>query len=392
MVLKFIRWSRGYVNFSLFGKAPERFINICSINGINLWDTKPSSFGLKGSISIFDYKNIRRIAKKSRSKLKITSRHGFPFFIKKYKNRVGLSIGVVLFLTLTMVLSSFIWSINIIGTSELSNQQVLKILEKNGLTIGSYKGSMNIQKIQRDTIIDIPEIGWMSINVQDSCANVEIKEKAKVPDMKEDFSPCNVKAKCDGVITGFEVTQGSVEILRGSAVSKDQLLVNSVVEDKMGGVQFVHAQAKVFADVEQTKTFSMPMENYIFFPTDKSIKRYSFDFFNFNIPMTFADSSYENSLKQYNSNRVHSDRNILPLGVTSETEIEFAYQKINLSKEEVRLSLIKEMALYEVFCKNESCVISRGFTGGVSNGNYTLNVNYVINEDIAYEQEMYITQ
>lgn len=391
MVLKLIRWFRGYVEFSLYGKTPERFINLCSLNGINLWDSKPESYGLKGKMSVFDYKNIKKCAKKSKSRLKIKNKRGLPFFIRKYKSRVGIAAGAVLFVVITFFLSSFIWSVNITGLDNLSQQQVKKALAENGLSIGTYKGSMNIQKIQRDMIIEIPEIGWMSINVRDSCANVEIKEKAQVPEMNDNFSPCNIKARCDGVITGFEISQGKGEIMRGSAVTEGQLLVNSVVEDKMGGVSFTHAQAKVYADVEVTKTFSMAMENYLILPTENFTKRCSVSFLGFDIPVTFSNSNYDFSVKQNKSFFAVSERNTLPLGINEETELEYKYRTIELSKEQVREALMKEMSLYEVFCKQDSTVVSRGFSGGIAQGNYTLHVNYVFNEDIAVEQELYFS-
>lgn len=390
MVLKLIRWFRGYVVFTLYGKAPERFINLCSINGINLWNTMPQKGGLRGCMSVFDYKHIRKYAKKSKARLKIKFRRGLPFFINKYKGRAGLAIGAALFLAITFFLSSFIWSINIVGAEDISERRLMKTLEENGLSSGTYKGNLNVQKIQRDTIIEMPEIGWMSINIQDSAATVEIKEKAGVPQMNDDTYPCSIKARCDGVITGFEITRGKGEIMRGSAVAEGQLLVNSVVEDKMGGVTFTHAKAKVYADIEQTKTFSMPIESYVLMPSEEKTKRCSLCFFGFDIPASFADSDYEFSVKQSKSSFLCSERNNIPLGIREETEIEYKYKTISLSKEQVRAALMKEMALYEVFCKQDSTVVSRGYSGGIAGGNYTLHINYMFNEDIAVEQELYI--
>ncbi len=392
MVLKLIRWFRGYVCFTLIGKAPERFINLCSLNGINLWNTKPTSQGLKSSITIFDYKSIRRIAKKSKSRLKIKSKHGFPFFVLKYKGRVGLGIGAVLFICITFFLSSFIWSVNIIGAENISEQYILKTLADNGLSVGTFKGGMNVQKIQRDMIIAIPEIGWMSINVQDSSANVEIKEKAVVPEMNDETAPCNIVAKSDGVITDFEVTNGKVEILRGSAVSEGQLLVNSVVEDKMGGVKFTHANAKVYADVIAAKSFSMPMKTKVLVPAENKTKRYSLNLFNFNIPISVSESGYNISVKQNKSYRIVSEKNTLPFGINEETEIKYDIKELSLSEEQAKEALLKEMALYEIFCKNKSKVKERGFTGGIAESRYTMNVNYCFNEDIAVKQKMYVNE
>lgn len=392
MILKLIRWFRGYVTFLLVSDFPERFINLCSINGVNLWNTVPDSKGLVSCMTVSDYRRILRIAKKSKGVAKIKSRHGVPFIVEKYKGRYGIAAGGVLSILLFFFLSSFIWSVNIIGADSLGETQIMNVLEKNGLTVGTYKGNVNVQQIQRSTIIDLPEIGWMSINIQDCCANVELKEKAPVPRMSEDTSPCNIVASKDGVITDYQISQGKSEVMRGSAVTEGQMLVNSVMENQMGGVEFSHAKAKIFADVEQTKSFSMNMENYVLFPSGKYADRYALSFFNLCIPVTVVYSGYSENYLQKDSYRVFSGINYLPLGTDRQREIEYSYTEINFTEEQVRKALLKEMSLYEIFCKNESTVVSRGFSGGCAEGRYTLNVSYVFNEDIAKEQELYISE
>ena len=390
MVLKIIRWTKGYVDFSLHSKTPERFLNLCSLNGVNIWNTKPTSFGLTASISIFDYRNIRYLLKKTKGKSNINNKHGMPFFVQKYKARTGLAVGVLVFIAICMYLSSFIWSVNIIGAENISNQRIIETLESNGLTVGSFKNSLNIQQIQRNTMLEIKEIGWMSINIQDGCANVEIKEKVFVPEMKTETFPCNIVAGKDGVITDYRVSKGAVDVKIGSAVSKGQMLVNSVIENKRGGIDFVHSEAEVYADVIETKFFTSSLERYYQIPTGNKTNRYSFNIFNFNLPATLGNSNYKSSIKQQNTYKLASEYNVLPLGLIEETEIEYSNKEKTFTEPEMRKALFKEMALFEIFCKPNSNVKSRTYTGGCANGKYKLTVNYVFNEDIAKQQELYI--
>lgn len=390
MVLKLIRWIRGYVCFRLTGKFPERFINICSQNGVNLWSPSPAKGGMRGKMSVFDYKKIRKYARKSKVRLQIEKRHGIPFLVERYKGRIGLLIGAVLFIVLTMFLSSFVWSVNLIGLDSLSQTAVEQTLKEYGLYEGCFKSSLNIQKIQRDTILSVPEIGWMSINVVDCSANVEIKEKAEVPDMNDTSYPCNLKARCDGVITGIEAANGTIEILRGSAVTEGQLLVNSVMEDKLGGQKFVHASGQIYADVEARKTFSRELESRVMMPQETYTDRYRGYFFGFYFPCSFGFSDYDTSIKQLDNYRLISERNKLPIGIEKERETECVWKDVQFSPEEARAALFKEMALYEAFAKNKSKVVSRDISGGSANGIYTLNVSYVFNENIAVKQELYV--
>lgn len=112
MLLRLIRWSKGYVDFSAYGKFPERFINLTTRNGINVWNLKPVQNGLTATMQVYDYKNIRSIASKSKLRLRVTGRHGLPFYAQRYKQRAGLLIGAVIGIVLIAVLSKFIWYID----------------------------------------------------------------------------------------------------------------------------------------------------------------------------------------------------------------------------------------------------------------------------------------
>ena len=48
-LIRLFRFLTGYIVFSGNGGFPERFINLCSLNGISLWDTKCSAGKYSGS-------------------------------------------------------------------------------------------------------------------------------------------------------------------------------------------------------------------------------------------------------------------------------------------------------------------------------------------------------
>ncbi|MEE1319070.1 MAG: sporulation protein YqfD, partial [Ruminococcus sp.] len=253
MMVGVIRFFRGYVDFSAEGKFPERFLNITSRNGVSLWNAQPVKNGLEGSMYISDYRKIRRTAKKSKVKTKITAKHGLPFFTAKYKNRIGLPIGTALGIILLLVLSNFIWSVKITGNESVSTTKIAEILYESGIRTGGYKNNLDVQKICRDTMLDIEEIGWMSVNLTGNIASVEIKEKAQKPELNTNTNPSNIKAKCDGVITDIKATKGTTKVLKGSGVAEGDLLVSGITETKLNTLQYVHAEAEVYADVYSQK-------------------------------------------------------------------------------------------------------------------------------------------
>ena len=133
MLLKLIRWSKGYVDFSASGKFPERFINLTTRNGINVWNLKPTEKGLTATMQVYEYKNIRSIAYKSKLKMRVTGRHGLPFYVQRYRQRVGLLIGAIIGIVLIAVLSKFIWYIDAPPTKSLSTSQILSALEEDNV-------------------------------------------------------------------------------------------------------------------------------------------------------------------------------------------------------------------------------------------------------------------
>ena len=58
-------------------------------------------------------------------------------------------------------LNQFIWVIEINGTNRISDVQVIEALQESGLTVGTYKGAMDVDTIEKDTILRVPDIGWM---------------------------------------------------------------------------------------------------------------------------------------------------------------------------------------------------------------------------------------
>ena len=74
----------GYVNIKVESYFIERFINICISKKIFLWNIKrKKSTILYANISIKDYKRLKEIVRKTKSKVKIENKKGLPFIIHK---------------------------------------------------------------------------------------------------------------------------------------------------------------------------------------------------------------------------------------------------------------------------------------------------------------------
>lgn len=389
MLLNLFRWFFGYVRFSVIGKFPERFINIVTKSRFSIWDTKNIDGTLYGCMYVRDYKKIRPLAHKSRVRLKVCSRHGLPFYIRRYKARVGVLVGIAVFALVVFFMSNFVWTIDIVGLQTISEAQLREVLKDNGLYIGTYKPSVSFKVIARDTMLDLDDIGWMSINVINSNASVELKEKAKSPKVEDYHKPANVKAERDGLILSINTREGKALFEKGSAVVKDQMIVSGVIENALGGVRFVRADAQVMAQTTHGNTFSVDKQIHSLDVLDIKTRR-NLEIFTLNIPVTFCFADDSESIARYHTNSLTLFDTTLPLSIVSKNLYEKSYHSVIIKEKQAQIILQKQAALSEMFSLSECTVTNREFNFTNTNSNYILDVTYTCTENIAYQQDINI--
>ena len=116
MLIKILlKYIFGYVRVSIEGYYIERFINICTINKLLIWNLKrDKGTKLYLNIGIEDFYKAVKISKKLKCKIKIIRKNGIPFVINKYKKR-KVFLGTLVFIILLIGISTnFIWNISIV--------------------------------------------------------------------------------------------------------------------------------------------------------------------------------------------------------------------------------------------------------------------------------------
>ena len=119
----------GYVTIEIEGYFTERFINICNNQKIFLWNMKRKcSTIVQINIGISDFKKIKRIAKKTKCRVKIQGKKGIPFILYKYKKRKIFALLFLLVIIAMFTLSNFIWNIEVVGNNKISKDEIIKSL------------------------------------------------------------------------------------------------------------------------------------------------------------------------------------------------------------------------------------------------------------------------
>lgn len=395
MLVGFVRFLRGYVDFSAKGSFPERFLNITARYGISLWDAEPTESGLKGSMYAGDYRRIRKTARKTKMVLKIEKKHGFPFLFNRYKSRMGIPVGALAGLILILVLSNFLWSVTISGNTTISEAKLREVLAESGVYVGAYKGAIDTKNIERDIQLKLSKVGWMSINITGNLASVEIKENVEKPYIDTNKNPCNLKAKCDGVITKINVRSGVTEVLKGSGVTKGDLLVSGVAEsnsDRVDTLTYLRANGEIFADVNSKLELNIPKSLNYYSITENNTTKSKVSLLWLSFPASLTFTSYKDYASDYSTQSYCLNDVVLPIGVTTQTDYEIQAEDVTINSETANQLFENEALLYELFARGKSSLVSRNLDIAETDNSYSCTVDYVFNENIAESVDFSVTE
>ena len=386
LLLRILRYLRGYVSFCVSGKYPERFLNITSRNRIRLWNVRREKESFTACMYGADYRKIRPLARGAGVVLHITKKVGLPTLLYRLRDHSGVFIGASAFIIAVFLMSQFIWSVDITGLNTLGYTETTELLREHGLYVGAFKPSLDYKAIAREMMIERHEIGWMAINVEGSYASVEIKEEAPAPEVEDISFPCNVKAKRDGVIRHIECAEGDAVLTEGSGVIAGQLVVSGVRGNEEKGYRLVHAQARVIAQTRREAQFTVPEQYTVLQKTDETATRCGVTVLGWYLPYRFDAVGSPVSVTNSTIESPEPQGVRLPLSLVTDTVYALEKREEELNDNSAMELLLRQSRLYELFALSDCTVESREYSLMHADGEYTLSVTYTCEEDIAYQE------
>lgn len=184
---------------------------------------------------------------------------GLPFLLYRYRRRVGLPIGALLFALILFSSGRVVWGIRVEGNQTLNESEVLEQLAQCGLRVGAPLRELNTGVIENRVLILSDEISWISINLLGTEVEVEIREFVPAPE-EEDYAAANLVASRDGVIEGFQDVRGNLAVSIGDAVSEGELLVGGLYDIEGGGVRYTCAEGQVLARTQRDFLVEIPLQ------------------------------------------------------------------------------------------------------------------------------------
>lgn len=418
-MINLIRFIFGYVTFIIKSPFPERFFNLIAKHGIGFWDMQKDQKNndeTRASVLLSEYKDIKKIARKTNAKTKIINKKGIPFLIRKYRNRIGLLIGFFISIIIINIMSSFVWVVEINGNNKLNENTINKYVAECGIYQGASTKNIDVSLTEHNIMSKFKDISWISININGSVVRISINERITPPDIKEE-EPCNIIASDDGQIVGIEVSKGKTEIQLGDAVVKGQMLVNGIVPDIFGENRFCHSEGNIYAVIHKNITHKIDLNKKIYIKTGSKIKRSRLEISNFIFPLSIQPIPKGNySLLYKETDLFKWKRNNFYYPIFNNKEnIEFNQQNINTFGFKFPIKIIDELfeeqfekniRLNEDDAKNEINnkinefeksffenmeIINKNVNMKIDNNNYIAEIEYTYKKNIAIKEKLKIS-
>ncbi|WP_040196462.1 sporulation protein YqfD [Candidatus Soleaferrea massiliensis] len=388
IIVKFIRWLRGYVRFTATGGFVERFLNLLAVNSINVWGVRRSGEVFQAYMLASDYKRLRCLKRRTGVRLRITQKRGMPFGARKYRKRIGVLVGILSCLIFLGIMSNFVWEIEVTGNENIEPQVILSQLEEMGLKKGVLKSSLDTRYMEKKALVDIEGIAWMGISVQGSRVVVDVKESTEAPEIIPMDQPCNVVASKSGQIVYLEVYEGQAVLKKGDTVKEGDLVVSGITQDKKGGNTIKHAMAKVIARYTTQIEVKVPLKQTLRNYTGNVVKRSSVDLFGVKMPLYIA-TKLEGQYEQKTSRSQASLFGIgLPFDVIENEYAEYTESNVTYTEEQALKLAEAELKKKLEADYKDSEIVSKDITTGIEGETFVLRAKCVFEEDIARSEEI----
>ena len=374
IVTTLLRAFAGTVELQVSGGYPERFLNLLNRNRIGVWDLRKEGNCIFLRMARRDYKKIRPFVRKSGVTVHVIGKHGAPVLLHKYRRRKGILVGVLLAFGVMAAMSCFVWDVEVVGNQSLSSQQVLDLFEGYGIKPGILRSKVDPGKLQKQAMLDLPEVSWISIYLNGTKAVIQLKERVVPPDIIPEDTPCNLIASKEGQIKRVEAYDGQTVVKLNQGVKKGDLLVSGIVTDSLGQNTY-----EIRVPLEQTKRES----------TGKVITRRYLGVFGTQLPLFLATQLRGQYEIEHTEQPVTLFGFSLPMKLYTLTYREYTEEQINYTEQEAEQEALRQLEEKKAQELSDVDIISEQTEGNLENGEYVLTVKINCEENIAVQQEIF---
>lgn len=267
-----------------------------------------------------------------------------PFVLNKYKKRKVFLVALLIIVAIIFTLSNFVWNIEIRGNEKVSKEELITLLEENGLKIGVFKPKVDSKKVIQAIRLQRNDLAWVGIEMVGTNAIVKIVESDPKPDIINEEEYCNIVSNKVGIITKITAQNGTSLVKEGDIVKNGDVLIGGWLEGKYTGTRYVHAKGEIQAKVWYSKKGKMDLKIEKNEPTGQEEKAYGMSLNNFQINLPKSVPKFENYDTIVKKEKLKIFSNFyFPMEFQTTTYVETKKEIIQYSKEEAKQRLTNKL-------------------------------------------------
>ncbi len=358
---------------------PVRLCNILLCDGTEYWNMRELDGKLRFTMLKSEYGELEARAREVGADIRVLRESGLPQLLRRYRQRLGIPLGALLFFFILHASQSYIWDVRVSGNEEMRADDIICRLDELGMGVGSYIPGIDFRALCDEYMLrHSDEVAWISVNLIGTVAEVEVIEKLDTdPADQRDGAPCNVVAARDGLILRTEVVSGTPTVRSGDVVTMGQMLINGVVEigrleDKP--FKLVHASGSIYASTVHELEVSVEAERVQKVVTGEQYEEKSVIFFGKSIKVYSNAGILPNKYDRIrDENRIilfpYNDAigNVrLPVAVRTDRYVGYTEETVIMSEDECRQAAHARLReLYDAELESAE-VLSRSISEEVS--------------------------
>ncbi|MBE7076891.1 MAG: hypothetical protein E7374_03245 [Clostridiales bacterium] len=319
------------MKFELNGYGVENLIKTLHSKKIKIFNLTYEEKKVTFEVMDKDEKKVKRYIGNFKVKKTFTNFKALPKFLLA---NVGVVIGLFLGIICLIFASTFTWDIRIYGTKDLKVNEILNVLEENGVKRGRINTETK-EDIENILLEKYDRIAQVSVMKKGTTILINLSEKLVYDE--EEFLP--ITAKFSGIVTSVNVVTGTLNVKVGDYVNEGDLLVLPFNINKNGEKVNVCPKAEIYGEIFLTEKKELKRKETVLVRTGKKIVTY--DYF-FKKKKLFS-RKVKNSFALFETNMYNENiSNVVPLNRNKIVTYELKTEEITHNFDEEKENLINE--------------------------------------------------
>jgi len=266
MIERIRKFFKGNVRIGVSGHNRDRFLNICASRGYYIWELEANGQEYEMNMGIREFKELRPLARKCNVHVSVRQKNGLPFLLYKNRHRKFLTAGFLTGSMILLVLSLFVWNIEILGNQKETTEAIFQYLKEENIYFGSLKNTIDCKALSAELRREFAGFTWVSAKLKGTSLIIEVKEnETQVAESIEALPISDLVAEVGGIIEKIVTRNGVPMVKAGDRVETGDLLVSGEVPvyndaGELTGYQYCGADADIRIKTVYTYHDSFPLK------------------------------------------------------------------------------------------------------------------------------------